>query len=82
MGYITKTIQLEQNDPNPFDASTIIRWSIGADFVNAILYFYDNTGTRINSYKITEKGAGELQVFGSKLSSGVYTYTLVVDGKI
>lgn len=77
-----KTMQLEQNDPNPFDASTMIRWSINTDFTNAVVYFYDNAGNRINSYKITEKGNGELQVFGSKLTSGIYTYTLVVDGKI
>lgn len=77
-----KTMQLEQNDPNPFDASTMVRWNIDVDFSNAVLFFYDNSGNRINTYNIHEKGAGELQIFGSKLSSGVYTYTLVVDGKI
>ncbi len=76
------TLQLLQNDPNPFNESTMVRWNIPGDFGNALIYFYDSNGTKINSYKITLKGKGELQVFGSRLSSGVYTYTLVVDGKV
>ncbi|MBL7928705.1 MAG: tail fiber domain-containing protein [Bacteroidia bacterium] len=77
-----QSLQLFTADPNPFSESTIIRWSIADDFNNAVIFFYDDRGQQINQYRITEKGNGELQVFGSKLSSGVYTYTLVVDGKI
>ncbi|MFI5219345.1 MAG: tail fiber domain-containing protein [Bacteroidia bacterium] len=77
-----KSLQLLQNDPNPFSESTMIRWSIPEDFNDAVIYFYNNSGNQINTYKINEKGAGELQVFGSKLSNGIYTYTLVVDGKV
>ncbi len=77
-----RSIQLDQNDPNPFSANTIIRWNISADFGTASIYFFDNTGNRINSFEINSTGAGELQVFGSKLSAGVYTYSLVVDGKV
>jgi len=73
---------LQQNDPNLFSESTQIRWNVPDDFQNAMIYFYDNSGNQVNSYKVNSKGAGELQVFGSKLSSGVYTYTLVVDGKV
>ncbi|MBL7929415.1 MAG: hypothetical protein JNL47_08130 [Bacteroidia bacterium] len=77
-----KSLQLLTADPNPFSESTIIRWSITNDFTNAVIFFYDERGQQINQYRITEKGNGELQVFGSRLYSGVYTYTLVVDGKI
>lgn len=77
-----KSLQLFTADPNPFSESTIIRWSITDDFTKAVIYFYDDRGQQINQYRITEKGNGELQIFSSKLSSGVYTYTLVVDGKI
>lgn len=77
-----KSLQLFTADPNPFSESTIIRWSIAENFTNAVIFFYDDRGQQINQYRITEKGNGELLVFGSKLSSGVYTYTLVKDGKI
>jgi hypothetical protein len=60
----------------------MIRWSIPADFKNATLLFFDNTGSQINKYKIDQKGNGELQVFGSRLSSGIYTYSLIVDSKL
>jgi len=77
-----KTLQLLEADPNPFSESTMIRWNIPNDFKDAVIYFYDNTGAKINTYKIDEKGRGELQVFGSKLSSGVYTYSLIIDSKL
>ncbi|MFI5218652.1 MAG: tail fiber domain-containing protein [Bacteroidia bacterium] len=77
-----KTLQLFAADPNPFSESTWVRWSIPEAFENAIIYFYDNLGNQINTYKISEKGTGAIQVFGSKLSAGIYTYSLVVDGKV
>jgi hypothetical protein len=75
-------LQLQQNDPNPFSESTQIKWNVPDEFQNAMIYFYDNSGNQVNSYKVNSKGAGELQVFGSKLSAGIYTYTLIVDGKV
>jgi hypothetical protein len=74
-----ETLQLLDADPNPFSESTMIRWNIPNDFNEAMLYFYDNSGNQINKYQIHSKGAGELQIFGSKLSSGIYNYTLIVD---
>ncbi|MEO5569377.1 MAG: tail fiber domain-containing protein [Bacteroidia bacterium] len=76
------TLQLLNADPNPFSESTMIRWNIPNDYQNAVVYFYDNSGNQINTYKVNSKGAGELQIFGSSLSSGIYTYSLVVDGKV
>jgi hypothetical protein len=77
-----RSMQLFSADPNPFSESTIIRWSLPDDFSHAVIYFYDDKGNRINQYTITEKGNGQLQLFGSRLSSGVYSYTLVVDNRI
>jgi hypothetical protein len=36
----------------------------------------------IQSVELIQKGKGILNVFASDLSSGIYTYTLVVDGQI
>jgi len=77
-----KSMQLDQNDPNPFTENTIIHWTIPTDFKEANILFYDNTGNQINKFKIEQKGNGELQVFGSKLSAGIYNYSLIVDSKL
>lgn len=49
---------------------------------NAQIHFYDGQGKLINSVEITNRGAGQLNVFAEDLSSGTYTYTLVADGQI
>ena len=46
------------------------------------IHFYDGQGKLINSVEITDRGAGQLNVFGEDPSSGTYTYTLVADGQI
>ena len=74
-------IILNQNDPNPFAENTTINYFI-LDNVNAAqLLFYDNSGTILKTVEIKEKGQGSVLIYGSNLSSGVYTYTLLADGK-
>ncbi|MEP7170592.1 MAG: tail fiber domain-containing protein, partial [Bacteroidota bacterium] len=77
-----KSMQLDQNDPNPFTEATMIHWSIPTDFKEANILFFDNSGNQINKFRIEQKGNGELQVFGSKLSAGIYNYSLIVDSKL
>jgi len=75
------TIVLNQNVPNPFAESTTIDYNIPNDFKKAQIIFSTMDGRIIKVVEVTVKGAGVLNVFGDDLSSGVYTYTLVVDGK-
>lgn len=77
-------IVLNQNEPNPFAEQTTITWNVTAPekgALDAVIMFYDNTGSILKTVKINEAGAGSLLVYGSKLSSGIYTYSLVVNGK-
>lgn len=76
------SIVLNQNVPNPFAESTIITYSIPAQIVKAQIHFYDGTGKLINTVEVKERGQGQLNVFASDLSSGVYTYSLVADGQV
>ncbi len=76
------SIVLSQNVPNPFAESTVIEYSIPATVGKAQIHFYNSEGRIINSVDILERGNGELIVFANDLSSGVYTYTLVADGKV
>ncbi|WP_317898133.1 tail fiber domain-containing protein [Aurantibacillus circumpalustris] len=74
-------IVLNQNVPNPFAESTVITYNLPADFTKAQIIFTTNDGMVIKTINITEKGSGSLSVFANDLSHGMYTYTLVIDGK-
>ncbi|MBK9637195.1 MAG: hypothetical protein IPO63_05040 [Bacteroidetes bacterium] len=76
------SIILLQNDPNPFTESTRITFQIPDDVRDAKIIFTSSTGSIINTAIINERGAGELEVYSSELSKGLYNYTLVCDGKV
>lgn len=76
------TIILDQNVPNPFAEQTVINFSIPASVAKAQMHFYDGNGRLIQTLEIAERGLGAVTVFGSDLSSGTYTYTLVADGTV
>lgn len=75
-------IVLDQNVPNPFAEQTVINFSIPETVKKAQIHFYDGNGRFMNSVEVTERGLGSITVFGSDLSTGVYTYTLVADGQV
>lgn len=77
-----ENIVLNQNVPNPFAESTVITYSIPESVQKAQLHFYNMSGQLIKTVDITSRGAGRMNVFGSDLSTGTYTYTLVADGQI
>ncbi|MBL0329375.1 MAG: tail fiber domain-containing protein [Bacteroidetes bacterium] len=77
-----QAIVLEQNVPNPFAEQTTINYFLPDNVVKAQMLFYNVSGKLIQSVDLNERGKGSLNVFASDLSNGIYTYTLVVDGKI
>ncbi len=46
------------------------------------MVFYDNMGKVIKEVVITQKGNASIIVRSSELSTGVYSYSLVVDEKV
>ena len=73
---------LNLNDPNPFSESTSISYFIPETVKDAKIMFSDNKGTVLRTAKIETTGDGVLEVYASELSSGIYTYTLICDGKV
>lgn len=73
---------LNQNVPNPFAESTVVTYTIGQDFVKAQIIFTTTDGKIIKAVDIREKGTGTLNVFSNDLSSGLYSYSLIVDNKV
>ncbi|MDT8411519.1 MAG: tail fiber domain-containing protein [Vicingaceae bacterium] len=75
-------IILQQNLPNPFKESTQINYVLPDDVLNAKMLFYDMSGRIINEVNINERGNGTLTVYGENLEKGIYTYSLIADGKL
>jgi len=79
---------LEQNYPNPFNPVTTIRYSIpsvtlsGVEGSRVQLKIYDVLGNEVATLVDEEKPVGsyEVEFSASNLSSGVYFYTLKVNG--
>lgn len=76
------TIILNQNDPNPFAEQTRITFTVPQEVLEAKIIFFDNSGHVLQTVKINERGAGQINVYGEKLSSGIYSYSLIADGKV
>jgi hypothetical protein len=74
-------VVLNQNVPNPFAESTVITYNIPENTGFAQIIFYNSNGQLIKAVDLNQRGTGQLNVFANDLSSGTYTYTLIVDGK-
>jgi hypothetical protein len=77
-----KSVVLDQNVPNPFAESTVIRYYIPTSVIKAQLHFYDASGRLVNTMEVTGRGEGHVSVFAQDLSSGIYTYALVADAQV
>lgn len=76
----SKTIVLDQNQPNPFKEQTTISYFIPDNTSDVKIIFTDSKGSVLKEVSIPEKGAGKFNVYAQDLSAGVYSYTLVADG--
>lgn len=77
------SIVLDQNVPNPFAEQTTITYKLTEGVQKAQMLFYNIEGKLIQSVPLANAaGQGQINVFANDLSTGVYTYTLVVDGEI
>jgi len=74
-------IILDQNVPNPFAEQTTISYFIPEGISNAQILFFDNNGIVLKTVEIHEPGYGHLKIYAPNLSSGIYSYSILVDGK-
>lgn len=73
---------LNVNSPNPFRDNTTINYLIPETANFAQIIFYNSLGQAIKIVDIDEKGAGRLNVYGEDLRSGMYSYSLIIDGNV
>jgi hypothetical protein len=71
------TYSLSENYPNPFNPSTIIRYSV-ADAANVRLVIFDILGKEIKVLVNEKKEPGNYEVYfdAGNLASGIYFYTM------
>jgi hypothetical protein len=86
---LTKTSQetnpdfsLDQNQPNPFNSSTKISYSIDKPGVVSLnLYTADGQKIKTLENNFKEKGSYQYGLNGSGLKAGTYIYTLLLNGQ-
>lgn len=70
-----------QNAPNPFNAETVIGYSLPETVISAQIYIYNMQGRQISKYELSERGNGSITISASEFEAGMYIYTLIADGK-
>ena len=75
--------KLYQNQPNPFTETTVIRYELPQGTRGASLQVFDMQGRRVME-KALPQGveAGQTEIAGNTLQPGMYTYSLVVEGRV
>ncbi|MFH1295681.1 MAG: T9SS type A sorting domain-containing protein [Bacteroidota bacterium] len=72
---------LYQNSPNPFSASTVIRYQLDKPANNGKILIFDMKGELLKTYYLTNQAPFEITVRGDELKAGMYLYSLIVDGE-
>lgn len=75
---LASVVVFSQNAPNPFYDYTLVKYDLKGN--NGQIILTDISGRQIRNYDLNAS-AGEV-VIGQELSSGLYFYSLVVDGRI
>lgn len=74
---------LYQNMPNPFSEETRIRYELPSAAQSAVLQLFDMQGRKVMERSLPQGvESGEVEISGNTLQPGMYTYALVVSGKV
>ena len=73
---------LYQNNPNPFDTETEIRYYLPARMQDVAIYIFDMNGTQIAKHDLDQTGENSLLIHANELQAGMYLYSLIADGEV
>jgi hypothetical protein len=68
--------------PDPFTETTTIKFFIPGSVSSAFITFYDEYGNELKKTAIAQTGAGQIEISSSHLSSGIYSYSLTINGNL
>ena len=75
--------KLYQNQPNPFTETTVIWYELPQGTRGAGLQVFDMQGRKVMERELPQGiGTGQEEIKGNSLQPGMYTYSLVVSGKV
>lgn len=77
----TDRSMLYQNTPNPFSNETVIDYYVARMNKGAYVMIYDLNGRELKRLPVHASGKGSVKVSGDSMQSGIYIYSLIVDGK-
>lgn len=72
---------LYQNRPNPFTDGTVIAYYLPSTVKAAVMVFHDQSGQTLREVTLTDRGHASITLQAERLAAGVYTYSLVADGR-
>jgi len=72
---------LFQNNPNPFNEQTSIRYFLPIETKTASLMFFDMQGKLVKTLTINNFGASSITINVNELWSGMFIYSLIADGR-
>jgi hypothetical protein len=73
---------LGQSIPNPHKDQCTIPYYVELNTGKAEIVFFDNLGREINRIEILGRGSGQVTLFTSQLATGLYSYSLLADGRL
>ena len=73
---------LYPNNPNPFSVDTEIKMKLPETVNHAALSIYSIGGLQLKSVPVQERGEVSIKISANELNSGIYIYSLVIDGKV
>jgi trimeric autotransporter adhesin len=77
-----KGAYLNQNAPNPSLSSTSIEFFVPENVFSASIIIHDYNGTQIKKYEVSQRGQGKIEVQNGEVGSGIFLYTLLLDGSV
>lgn len=78
---LLRKVKLYQNTPNPFDNATSIAYELPLEITNASIHVFDMQGTQKKVFE-NLRGKQQITIISGELPSGMYMYSLIVNGRI
>ena len=73
--------KLYQNNPNPFNVDTEIKYYLPQEVDKAFIGIYDLNGKQLRLVEVNDRGYSSQLISGSELHPGIYIYVLIADGQ-
>lgn len=74
--------ELFQNQPNPFNETTRIKYALSPDTKNAVMQITDISGKLLKTIQLDASMNGEVIIEAQELNAGTYIYSLIADGQL